>query len=572
MTLRTGRRRVRPHRVLEDTNAIAHPGPTALEAQRSGQHGQLSGDQMTQIHQRPVARQTRADRSHGGRAARQPVGEQADDKNQNAVDQTNPAAHPAHGAGKFNPIRAQRVRRRLQAARLLGRNHNRLQDVQRPRQARRQAVRQQAERRVTLRTIPASNPRTRRRLALIGPVTGQGAAAVRVERTRLKPCIEPSAGGNVLLAGLPRLIAKLHRPWPGGFLVRAGLSLSVPEDRLRLRPGNTRRTLPTVAHHPGQSINPSMWENRLRFYRTNAGDNSVPRLRAMADSQLVHVSDLYTDEEKKSSETYNALPDGDTQNSLRVRMDGPNGTRIVWTFADPVDEDGWSFDRTGTIERLLPHLRQHVRVRQVLADMGGLRASLATLLDYGATGVIQLNRRGRIVAANDRARDILKRQDGLFDRGGYLCAQAPADNDRLQGLLARALPPSGARGIAGSMVVMRSSGLSRPVLHVTPVGRRDGDVPPWQVAALVLVVEPYIQLPVGRALVEAALDLSPAESRVAVLLAGGRTVREVAVATGRSVNTIRWQIRQIFEKHGLSRLGQLVQLVRSLAGHLGNGR
>ena len=301
-------------------------------------------------------------------------------------------------------------------------------------------------------------------------------------------------------------------------------------------------------------------------------DECVPRLRAMADSQLVHVSDLYTDEEKKTSETYNALPDGDTQNSLRVRMGGPNGTRIVWTFADPVDGDGWSFDRTGTIERLLPHLRQHVRVRQVLADMGGLRASLATLLDYGATGVIQLNRWGRIVAANDRARDILKRQDGLFDWGGCLCAQAPADNDRLQGLLARALPPSGGRGTAGSMVVMRSSGLSRPVLHVTPVGRRDGDVPPWEVAALVLVVDPYIQLPVDRALVEAALDLSPAESRVAVLLAGGRTVREVAVATGRSVNTIRWQIRQIFEKHGLSRLGQLVQLVRSLAGHLGSGR
>ena len=128
-----------------------------------------------------------------------------------------------------------------------------------------------------------------------------------------------------------------------------------------------------------------------------------------------------------------------------------------------------------------------------------------------------------------------------------------------------------ARGAAGSMVVMRTSGLSRPVLHVTPVGRRDGDVPPWEVAALVLVVDPYIQLPVDRALVEAALDLSPAESRVAVLLAGGRTVCEVAVATERSVNTIRRRIRQIFEKHGLSRLDQLVQLVRSLAGHLGSG-
>ena len=43
------------------------------------------------------------------------------------------------------------------------------------------------------------------------------------------------------------------------------------------------------------------------------------------------------------------------------------------------------------IERLLPHLRQFVRIRQVLADMNGLKASLATLLDRGATGVFQLN-------------------------------------------------------------------------------------------------------------------------------------------------------------------------------------
>ena len=28
------------------------------------------------------------------------------------------------------------------------------------------------------------------------------------------------------------------------------------------------------ARHPGQSINRSMWENRLRLYRANAGDNN----------------------------------------------------------------------------------------------------------------------------------------------------------------------------------------------------------------------------------------------------------------------------------------------------------
>ena len=311
---------------------------------------------------------------------------------------------------------------------------------------------------------------------------------------------------------------------------------------------------------------------RKYFEEYYAQDERVPRFRALPDSRLVHVSELYTDEEKKTSAAYNdALPLSDTQNCLSVRMDGPNGSRIVWSFADPVEADGWSFAQTEMIERLLPHLRQYVRARQVLADMAGLRASLAALLDYSASGVIQLNRRGRIVAVSDRARDILKRHGGLFDRGGFLCALAPADNDRLQGLLAQALPSSGNQGVAGSMVVTAPPGWSRPALHVTPVSQGDGGVLPWEVAALVLVVDPYTQLPVDRALVEAALDLSPAESRVAVLLAEGKTVREVAAATERSEATIRWHVRQIFEKQGVTRLGQLVSLVRSLARHSGSG-
>ena len=79
------------------------------------------------------------------------------------------------------------------------------------------------------------------------------------------------------------------------------------------------------------------------------------------------------------------------------------------------------------------------------------------------------------------------------------------------------------------------------------------------------MADPNRRLPVDPALVTATLGLSPAESRVAVLLADGNTVRDIAVATGRSENTIRWHIRRIFEKQGMTRLVQLVQLVRSLA-------
>ena len=47
-------------------------------------------------------------------------------------------------------------------------------------------------------------------------------------------------------------------------------------------------------------------------------------------------------------------------------------------------------------------------------------ASLAKLLDTTGLGIVQLDGRGRIVAANDRARDLLRTGDGLYDEDRFL--------------------------------------------------------------------------------------------------------------------------------------------------------
>ena len=96
------------------------------------------------------------------------------------------AADPTDGAGKSDVVilrgAAHLVRCRFQAACLLGRHHRRFQRIEYARQTRRQTIGQQAESRVALAAIPASDERTLRRLALIGSVTGQRATAVRVIR------------------------------------------------------------------------------------------------------------------------------------------------------------------------------------------------------------------------------------------------------------------------------------------------------------------------------------------------------------------------------------------------------
>ena len=191
---------------------------------------------------------------------------------------------------------------------------------------------------------------------------------------------------------------------------------------------------------------------------------------------------------------------------------------------------------------------------------------MTELLDNTGVGIIQLDGRGRIVAANDHARDVLRTGDGVFDEGGALYARVSEENARLQTLLARALPPFGAQGAGGSTTVSRPGALPPLVLHVNPVSGQEIDFQVWPVAALVLVVDPVCGTAIDPDVAAAALGLTRMEGRVAVLLAQGMSVRQIAAGTNRQESTIRSHVKHIFAKRALSRQAELVRLVQSLAG------
>ena len=296
-------------------------------------------------------------------------------------------------------------------------------------------------------------------------------------------------------------------------------------------------------------------------------DERVPRIRRLPDSRLVHIPDLYTEQERKTSVAYNeGLRRSGGQNGLNVRLDGPHGSHIIWAISNPLSTNGWGSSQIQMIERLLPHMRQFVCVRQALAGADALGASLTQLLDNTQVGVMHLDRSGRVVEANDRARFLLRRGNGLQDRNGFLCAWLPADDARLEQLLARALPTFSSEAVTGgSMTVRRSSGLPSLVVHVNPVTVRQTDFGGRRVAALVLVVDPGERPRIDPRLVAETLGLTPAESAVAVLLSQGKTVRDIAAETGRREESVYWHLRQIYKKRDISRQTDLVRLVLSLS-------
>ena len=295
-------------------------------------------------------------------------------------------------------------------------------------------------------------------------------------------------------------------------------------------------------------------------------DDHLPGLSRLPDGQIVHVQDTFRGQDLAKSVMYNeAMPRFAFQNGLNVRMDEPFESRIIFGVADPIDGSGWSSEQLDFVNRLLPHIRQFVRMRLALIESGALATTLGRLLENAGTGVIHLDRRGRIVAANDCAQARLRRHDGLFDQGGMLQAVTPEDDSRLSGPVGRALPRFGARGESGSMIVGGLLLRSRTVLHVMPVARHETDLGSRGVGAVVLIVDPAERRGIDPERVGILLGLTPAESEVAVSLAQGKTIRDIMVATGRSESTIRWHIKHIYAKHGLSRQAELVQLVMLVA-------
>ena len=292
-------------------------------------------------------------------------------------------------------------------------------------------------------------------------------------------------------------------------------------------------------------------------------DEKVPRIRRLPHGQLVHAADLYTEDERKTSPTYNEnLPRSGGENGLFTRFDGSDGQRIIWNLGNPVGGDGWRSAGLRLLERLLPHVHRIVLIRQALAAADALGAGLAGLLENDRIGVVQLDRGGRVLAANGPALEILRRGDGLLDRDGTLDARLPADRTRLRRLLGRALPdlfgeaPSG-----GSMTVQRPSGRSRLGLHVMPVGDRAADFGGRGVAALALAVDPARRPRIDAQRIAVTLGLTPSEGRMAALMAEGLKVSEIAAAQGWSENYVRWLVQQTYRKLDVS--GQ-VALVRQV--------
>jgi DNA-binding CsgD family transcriptional regulator len=246
-----------------------------------------------------------------------------------------------------------------------------------------------------------------------------------------------------------------------------------------------------------------------------------------------------------------------------------NGQDVGVGFQRRVGGEPFAERDLGRLRPLLPHLRRVMQIQHRLSTLEADLASQGTLLDRLDCGVIVVDSQGRVRRCNKAADDILWLADGLRIRDRRLQTDDHDASEKLARLIGEAaqcaMGGSPHKG-GGEVAVPRREGAHPLLLLVAPLpatsASRLFDNEP-SVAIFVSTLDAretpeqrYINL----------FKLTPAEARLAVRLAAGDTLDQVAEAFSLSKYTVRAQLRALMGKTGTNRQAELVRLLSTVAG------
>lgn len=191
--------------------------------------------------------------------------------------------------------------------------------------------------------------------------------------------------------------------------------------------------------------------------------------------------------------------------------------------------------------------------------------SSADVLNHLSDGVLLLNRAGMVIFVNRIARRILLAEDGLMLREGRLAAERPRDATRLRLLVTTMLEGGG--GGAGRQFGLKRSSFRAPYLLRGCRLEAGLDLDPeYGAMAAIFVCDPEMPRRPSAAAVIALYDLTQAEARVAVDLAVGLSVDEIASGLKISRNTVHHHLRGLFRKTDTTRQVELVARLLATGG------
>jgi DNA-binding CsgD family transcriptional regulator len=194
-------------------------------------------------------------------------------------------------------------------------------------------------------------------------------------------------------------------------------------------------------------------------------------------------------------------------------------------------------------------------------------ACLADAFDCISAGMFLVDASGRIVYTNAAGRLVLAAGDPFRAACGRLAAGDRQADRLLRGLFVAADRGDDVFAIRGAAVPLTARNDERYVAHVLPLtsgARRQGGAA-YAATAAVFVYKAALTIPTSPEVIAQSYELTPSELRVLLALVEVGGVLAIAETLGISETTVRFHLRQLFDKTGTHSQAELVKLVAGFA-------
>lgn len=244
---------------------------------------------------------------------------------------------------------------------------------------------------------------------------------------------------------------------------------------------------------------------------------------------------------------------------LMQRVEGPVQEYVG--FMRHLDQRAFCDEEHGFARALMPHLVGATRLRAGMKQLAAQAALGMAALDSLPRGVAIVDAKCTVHYLNRAGNHWLAEPGMLGSTGARLHCQDGALDARWKTIVANACAPLGA-GVAGTMQLR--AGTRTLGLTVLPLRPGHAFSLREEPMALVMMINPDVPGTLSPRLIENMLGLSPAEARMALLLAAGKAVKDFAMAEGCSWHTARTHLKNLMRKTGCHRQMDVAGLIQSL--------
>ncbi len=307
--------------------------------------------------------------------------------------------------------------------------------------------------------------------------------------------------------------------------------------------------------------------DKVREYEQHhaASDERMPIVMGLPVGQPMFDHEHFTSRELSRSFIYSDwLPSLGYRHTFSVPLRDEDGTREFLSIMLPSDAGPFKAADRELIERLMPDLMRASRLRARMSHVAARAVLGLAALDSLPHGVAVLDASCRVVHLNPAAERTLRSAHGLVIRNARLQASDSVAQEELAALVATACGRG--QGAPAGVFRCRAGALPDLVVRVLPLNALHPVAAAHAMAPHAILVWQAPLLKTHLSALSPVLGLTDAETRLALMLAQGQSVRDFALAQGCSWHTARTHATNLLRKTGCHRQAELVQLVHSLMG------